>query len=83
MCSSDLTRMTVESGGEPVVEVYVSINGDAEKRIPIGNPSRDETWINSGGYYKFSLYRGTNHTELLDSVTVTKNKEGDKNPVAK
>ena len=39
--------------------------------------------INSGGYYKFSLYRGTNHTELLDSVTVTKNKEGDKNPVAK
>lgn len=67
-------KVTCDLGEETMGEVYVSINGEEEKRVFTVQTGRQLPWINSGGTYEFRLYRGTNHSEILSSVKVTKEK---------
>ncbi len=60
--------------GEPG-EVYVAVTNSEEKLFwRSAKGSRDAPWISPGVVYEFRLFRGTNHTDLLASVQVTKNR---------
>jgi hypothetical protein len=57
--------------GSSTAEVWVSMDGAPETlfaRAPSG--SQSATWIQPGHDYRFNLYAGTSHSQLLDSVRV-------------
>lgn len=63
------------TGDGSVREVYCSINGGEEQRNwgqPGKTGSFEANYINAGAVYEFRLYRGTDHKELLGSVSVTR-----------
>jgi len=56
-------------------EVYVLINGAAEKLFAKGpQGTSDAPWISSGYNYEFRLYSGTDHKAILARVAVTRAK---------
>lgn len=70
------TTITWTTGDGSPGQVYVSDNGKPEilfATAPRG--SREVPWIQSGKTYEFRLYAGTEHTQVLARVTVTRNKQ--------
>jgi hypothetical protein len=69
------TTITWDTGDGSIGEVYVSVNGAAE-RLFAGNRSKGTLaapWIGKGEH-DFRLYAGTQHKTLLASVRVTRSK---------
>lgn len=68
------TTITWDTGDGSIGQVYVSVNGAAEKRFA-GGPkgSMEAPWIGKGDH-DFRLYAGKEHKTLLASVRVTRNK---------
>jgi hypothetical protein len=67
------TVISWDTGDGNVGEVYVSISGAPEQLFSrYASASRPANWISSGQAYEFVLYRGTNHSERLASVKVTR-----------
>jgi len=69
------TTVTWDTGDGSIGEVYVSVNGAAEKLFA-GNRSKgslEAAWIGKGDH-EFRLYAGKEHKTLLASVRVTRNK---------
>lgn len=72
--NAGVVRLTGDLGDVSNGEVYVSINGGEEKRVFTIRNSQEWPWVRVGRTNEFRLYRGTNHTELLNSATVMKSK---------
>jgi len=68
--NSGVAQVTGDLGDVGTGEVYVSVNGSEERRLFTVKKSHDWPWIRTGQTYEFRLYRGTNHSELLDSVKI-------------
>ena len=69
------TTVTWDTGDGSIGEVYVSVNGAAEKLFA-GNRSKGSlaaAWIGKGEH-EFRLYAGKEHKTLLASVRVTRSK---------
>jgi hypothetical protein len=69
------TTITWDTGDGSIGEVYVSVNGKAEKLFA-GNRrkgSLEAPWIGKGEH-EFRLYAGTEHKTVLASVMVTRAK---------
>jgi len=69
------TVISWDTGDNSLGEVYVSTNGEAEKRFTgaLAKGSQEATWIGKGEYV-FRLYAGKDHKTVLATVTVTRNK---------
>jgi hypothetical protein len=70
------TTITWDTGNGSVGEVYVSVNGAAEKRFA-GNRAKgslEAPWIGKGEHV-FRLYEGKEHKIVLASVTVTRSRK--------
>jgi hypothetical protein len=69
------TTITWDTGDGSIGEVYVSVNGAAEKLFA-GNRSKgsqEARWIGTADH-EFKLYAGKEHKTLLASVRVTRNR---------
>ena len=63
-------------GGGAIVDVYLSVDGGAEKLF--GTHSKDSKqidWIRVGPVYEFRMYPTGEHTTPLGSVKVTRNRK--------
>ena len=57
-------------------QVYLAEPDKPELNFAAGDKgSEDAPWIVPGGVYEFRLYKGTEHTELLGTVKVTRSKQ--------
>lgn len=70
------TTISWDTGDGSMGEVYVSVGGRDEKLFggKSAKQALEAAWIQSGDVCDFRLYKGTDHTELLASVTVTRPK---------
>lgn len=65
------TTVSWATNGMGTAEVWVSMNGGAEKLMArAASGSWSAGWIQHGKTYVFRLYAGTAHAVLLDSITV-------------
>src|SRR5262249_27348816 len=70
------TTITWTTGDGSPGQVYVSEGGKPEILFATGSKgSKEAPWIQGGRTYDFRLYAGTEHTQVLASVTVTRNKQ--------
>ena len=54
-------------------QVWVSMNGAPDILFAEGiSGSQVANWIQTGASYAFKLYAGTTHSQLVNSVTVTR-----------
>jgi hypothetical protein len=57
-------------------QVYMSVNGGPEQLFTEGEENDVDTpWIDKRATYEFRLYAGTEHTSLLDTITVARSDE--------
>jgi hypothetical protein len=70
------TTISWDTGDESLGEVYVSVNGDPERRFSgaLAKGSQEAAWIGKGDY-EFRLYAGKEHKTLLATVKVTRSKQ--------
>ena len=70
------TTITWDTGDGSVAEVYLSVDGGEEKVFgKHSKNSQEAPWISAGPVYEFRLYQGTERTQLLGSVKVTRNRK--------
>jgi len=70
---SGKTTIRWNNGWEEGTEVYVSVDGEAERLFARGGSgSADAPWIQSGPIYEFRLYENRSHVRPLSSVQVTR-----------
>jgi hypothetical protein len=70
------TTISWDTGDGKPGQVYLSVNGGAEKRFTGARArgSQEAPWIGAKGEYEFRLYAGKEHTNQLASVRVTQSK---------
>ena len=70
------TTIAWDTGTGARGDVYVSVNGAAEKPFQLNKPrgSKEVAWIHSG-VYVFRLYAGQEHKQVLAEVRVTRDKK--------
>ena len=70
------TTITWGTKGGEMYQVYLSVDGGAEKLFATGTSgSQEAPWITPDATYQFRLYAGTEHSQLLGAVTVTQGAE--------
>lgn len=73
------TTITWSTTGEAACQVYVSVDGGAEKLFAAGiTGSQQAPWITPTSTYQFRLYSGTERSKLLATVTVAQGPETNK-----
>jgi glucose/arabinose dehydrogenase len=66
------TRIAWNTGTGAMGQVWVSMNGGPEALFAQGTTaSQSASWISPGNTFRFALYDGTAHRDLLASTTVT------------
>jgi len=67
------TTVSWDIGDRPKGEVYVSVDGKAEKLFVRGaRGSKQAAWISAGSIFEFRLYEGPDRVALVASVRVTR-----------
>jgi hypothetical protein len=70
------TTISWSTGDSSWGQIYVSIDGRPEQFFTEGPTNDAEVpWIESGSTYEFRLYAGTEHSALLDTITVVRSDE--------
>jgi hypothetical protein len=69
------TTIAWSTGNGSLGQVYVSDNSKPESLFATGSKgSKEAPWIQGGHTYDFRLYAGSEHTQVLLNVTVTRSK---------
>lgn len=72
-----VTTIAWDTGGDgTIVDVYLSVDGGAEKLFAThSKDSKEIDWISAGPRYEFRLYPTGEHSKMLGSVKVTRNRK--------
>lgn len=72
-----VTTISWNTGGDgAIVDVYLSVDGGAEKLFAThSKDSKKIDWIGAGPVYEFRMYPTGTHAPLVGSVKVTRNRK--------